>query len=52
MALVVNELTPISEIPEEFQIVVVQINKETVRKALESGQKLAFAKLGENIRIK
>lgn len=53
--LILNELTPISKIPTEFQTVVIQISKETVRKALESGQELSFAKLGErgeNIRIK
>jgi len=53
--LVLNELTPISEIPEEYKTVIVQVSKETVRKALESGQELSFAKIGErgeNIRIK
>ena len=53
--LILNEETPISKIPEEFQTVIVQISKETVRKDLESGQTLPFAELGErgeNIRIK
>jgi hypothetical protein len=53
--LILNEQTPISEIPEEFQTIVIQISKETVRKALESGKDLTFARLGErgeNIRIK
>ena len=53
--LVLNELTPISKIPKEFQTVIVQVSKETVRIALESGRELPFAKLGErgeNIRIK
>ena len=53
--LVLNELTPISKIPKEFQTVIVQVSKESVRIALESGRELPFAKLGErgeNIRIK
>jgi hypothetical protein len=52
---VLDEQIPISEIPPEYQTVIVQISKETVRKALESGQELPFARLGErgeNIRIK
>jgi Siphovirus Gp157 len=52
--LVLNELTPISKIPEEYKTVIVQVSKEIVRKALESGRELPFARLGErgeNIRI-
>jgi len=52
---IMDEQIPISEIPTEYQTVIVQISKETIRKALESGQELPFARLGErgeNIRIK
>jgi hypothetical protein len=53
--IILDEQIPISEIPTEYQTVIVQISKETIRKALESGQELPFARLGErgeNIRIK
>lgn len=43
------------EIPEEFQKVTIEANKEAIRDALEQGKELSFARYGErgeSIRIK
>lgn len=53
--LVINNDIPIMQIPQQFQVVSIDLNKEAVRQALENGEKLDFAYLGqrqESLRVR
>ncbi len=45
--LVVNEGVSITDVPEEYQKLFLEIDRSSVRKALESGEELDFASLAE-----
>ncbi len=53
--LILDESIPVTELPEQFQRVSVDPNTTAIREALERGEKLDFAQLGErgtSLRIK
>lgn len=53
--LIINEDFPVVELPEEFQKVSIDFDKEAIRQALEEGKELEFAALGDRqitLRIK
>ena len=53
--LILDESIPVSQLPEQFQKVSIDPDTTAIREALERGEKLEFAQLGErgtSIRIK
>ncbi len=53
--LILDESIPVTQLPEQFQRVSIDPNTTTIREALERGEKLDFAQLGErgsSMRIK
>lgn len=53
--LILDESIPVAQLPEQFQLVSIDPNTAAIREALERGERLEFAQLGErgsSIRIK
>ena len=53
--MIIDESVPVVDLPEEYQLWDVKVNKEAIRKDLEAGKELPFAHIGErgeSIRLK